>query len=240
MGPSKASRGTLLLVEDDVALAASLREALEMDGYRVWHAGSGQEAREYMEQIRPDLIILDLILPDVDGLILCTTLKAMSDAPIVVCSGTGRRRDVILALKLGADDFLAKPFGLEDLEARIEAILRRSIPIRGSPPPERRDVRSGDLVVDMARRKAMLGGDVLPLTPTEFRLLSALASHPEAIVTREDLARLVWGYADASNGRTIDVHIRRLRVKLGSARVPPPTIVSVRGHGYKLERPTEA
>ena len=227
---------TIMLVEDDHAVAQTLIDALESSGYRVWLAETGADAKTLLEQTRPDLIILDLMLPDVDGLVLCSGLKAIADVPIVICSATPQRRDAILGLKLGADDFIAKPFDIYELEARVEAVLRRTTQTRvadQSPsPPDH--IRVGELVIDRSRRRVTLGGEPIQLTPTEYRLVSALASRPDEILSRDDLATLVWGYQDASSGRTIDVHIRRLRVKLGSGPVPAPAIVAVRGFGYKM------
>jgi two-component system response regulator MtrA len=163
-------------------------------------------------------------------------LKAIADVPIVICSATPQKRDAILGLKLGADDFIAKPFDIYELEARVEAVLRRTTQTRvaeTSPsPPDH--IRVGDLIIDRSRRRVTLGGEPIQLTPTEYRLVSALASRPDEILSRDDLATLVWGYQDASSGRTIDVHIRRLRVKLSQGPVPAPAIVAVRGFGYKM------
>jgi DNA-binding response OmpR family regulator len=230
-----------LLVEDDREVARGLVESLEYADYRVWHAVDGREAREQFDRARPDLIIVDLMLPDVDGLVLCSLLKSHADVPIIVCSGTSRRSDPVLALKLGADDFVRKPYDLEDLLARIEAVLRRASSYAAhrytagrTPPPRYGEVRVGQLTVEASRRRATLGGEPLALTPTEFRLLAVLAAHAEEILSREQLAREVWGYADASNGRTIDVHVRRLRIKLSHGRVPGPSIVAVRSMGYRL------
>jgi DNA-binding response OmpR family regulator len=183
------------------------------------------------------------MLPDVDGLVLCTMLKAQAPVPIIVCSATSRRRDAILSLKLGADDFVAKPFNVDVLLARIEAILRRTLlggrpaaPPAAPPPRTREEVRVGSLVIDTTRRRVVVGTASVALTPTEYRLLAALAAHPDVILSRDELARQVWGYADVGHGRAIDVHVRRLRVKLAhaGARTPGPSIVSVRGFGYKL------
>ncbi len=223
------------MVEDDPAAATAIGAVLEASGYRVWRAQSGAEARRMVDQVRPALIVLDVMLPDVDGLVLCSTLKLLTDAPILVCSGTIRKRDAILALKLGADDFIAKPFDVDDLEARVGVLLRR--PGRGNHAPaeqEQGEMKIGRLAIDRSRRRVTLGGAALQLTPTEYRLLSTLASRPDEILSREELAQRVWGYQDASSGRTIDVHIRRLRVKLAGGPVPAPAIVSVRGFGYKL------
>jgi two-component system response regulator MtrA len=226
-----------MLVEDDHAVAQTLTDALESSGYRIWLAETGADAKTLLEQTRPDLIILDLMLPDVDGLVLCSGLKAIADVPIVICSATPQKRDAILGLKLGADDFIAKPFDIYELEARVEAVLRRTSQTRvtseASPsPPDH--IRVGELIIDRSRRRVTLGGEPIQLTPTEYRLVSALASRPDEILSRDDLATLVWGYQDASSGRTIDVHIRRLRVKLSQGPVPAPAIVAVRGFGYKM------
>jgi two-component system response regulator MtrA len=234
--PKGQGATTIMLVEDDHAVAQTLTDALESSGYRIWLAETGADARTLLDQTRPDLVILDLMLPDVDGLVLCSGLKAVADIPIIICSATPQRRDAILGLKLGADDFIAKPFDIYELEARVEAVLRRTTQTRApeaSPsPPDH--IRVGELIIDRSRRRVTLGGEPIQLTPTEYRLVSALASRPDEILSRDDLATLVWGYQDASSGRTIDVHIRRLRVKLGQGPVPAPAIVAVRGFGYKM------
>ena len=241
---STTSATTIMLVEDDAAIAQTLTDALEASSYRVWHAENGADARALLEQRRPDLIILDLMLPDVDGLVLCSGLKTIADVPIIICSATPQKRDAILGLKLGADDFVAKPFDIYELEARVEAVLRRTSQSRHAEPAAAAadHIRIGDLVIDRSRRRVTLGGEPIQLTPTEYRLVSALASRPDEILSRDELAQLVWGYQDASSGRTIDVHIRRLRVKLGQGPVPAPAIVAVRGFGYKisLEEPASS
>src|SRR6478752_7397876 len=226
-----------MLVEDDHAVAQTLTDALEASGYRVWLAETGADAKTLLEQTHPDLVILDLMLPDVDGLVLCSGLKGSADVPIIICSATPQRRDAILGLKLGADDFVAKPFDIYELEARVEAVLRRTTHQRTVEPsaaaaPDH--IHVGELIIDRSRRRVTLGGEPIQLTPTEYRLVSALASRPDEILSRDDLATLVWGYQDASSGRTIDVHIRRLRVKLTQGPVPAPAIVAVRGFGYKM------
>jgi two-component system response regulator MtrA len=235
MSLPQASRATILVVEDDAAIARALIEALDMAGYRVWHAIDGADARSQLERARPDMILLDLILPDIDGLVLCYTLKAAANVPIVICSATNRKRDPILALKLGADDFVHKPFELDDLLARVEAVLRRAPPTSTTVrPPQAPEMRVGDLLVEPARHRVQLGNELLSLTPTEFRLITVMASRPDQVLSRDELAQDVWGYSDVNHGRTIDVHVRRLRLKLQRASMPAPAIVSVRGSGYKL------
>jgi DNA-binding response OmpR family regulator len=238
MAGLRPARASVLVVEDDPDIAHLLVDALELADYRVWHAADGHEARACIESARPDLVLLDLVLPDMDGLVLCSLLKSMAEVPIIICSASSRRSDPVLSLKLGADDFVRKPFEIEDLLARVEAVLRRAPPrpatTAAPPAPRQAQLRVGELVVEPGRRRATLAGEVVPLTPTEFRLLTALVGHPESVLTRDRLAREVWGYADATNGRTIDVHVRRLRVKLSHGRVLGPSIVSVRGMGYRI------
>ena len=227
---------TIALVEDDPAVARTMADALDSSGYRVWHAANGSQARALLSRSKPDLIILDLMLPDVDGLVLCCGLKRIAPTPIVICSATPHKRETILGLKLGADDFIAKPFDINELEARIEAVLRRSRPKAASESPQAGRIdhlQVGALQIDRAKKRAVVGAESLALTPTEYRLLSTLADRVDQVVTRQDLAQKVWGYEDASSGRTIDVHIRRLRAKLGTT-ARPPVVTAVRGLGYKL------
>jgi DNA-binding response OmpR family regulator len=231
-----------MLVEDDASVAQTIAEALALDGYQVRRAATAAEARVLLDEAVPDLIILDLMLPDTDGLVLCSTLKARADVPIIICSASSERRDRILGLKLGADDFIAKPFDLDELQARVEAVLRRSTHSRPAAGPaastEVDQYQIGDLTVDRHRRRVTLGGQELQLTPTEYRLLGALVTHADEVLSREELAQAVWGYQDASIGRAIDAHVRRLRVKLNAGPAPAPPIVSVRGFGYKIANET--
>lgn len=240
MNEPKGSTATIMLVEDDGVVARTLTDVLEASNYRVWHVENGGDAKTMLEHSAPDLIVLDLMLPDVDGLVLCSTLKQLADVPIIICSATTQKRDAVLGLKLGADDFIPKPFDIYEFEARVEAVLRRSnqAPPRPSEPaPTSDQIQLGPLVIDRSRRRVTLGEQALQLTPTEYRLLSALGSRPDQIFSREELAQLVWGYQDVSSGRTIDVHIRRLRVKLNQGPVLSPPIISVRGFGYKIASP---
>jgi DNA-binding response OmpR family regulator len=222
-------------VEDDAASALMLADLLESSGYHVREAATGAAARALAEQLRPDLIILELVLPDEDGLVLCSVLKSAANAPILVCSATQRRRDAFLSLKLGADDFIAKPFDAYDLLARVEVLLRRAAQHHAAEvAAPRGPIRVGDLVIDHALHQVTLAGATLQLTPTEYRLLTVLASRPDQVVPRDALAKLVWGDPDTGTSRTIDVHIGRLRVKLAQAGRRAPQIVSVRGFGYKV------
>ena len=255
---ANATIATVLLIEDDPEIALTLRDVLEARGYRVERAATGQEGEAMVESVHPDLVILDLMLPDADGLVLCANVKAKADVPIIICSATARKRDSVLGLKLGADDFVAKPFEPAELEARIEAVLRRAAQSRaagnGAAPAagaadahglapaaagnlER--IRIGGLEIDNSRRSVTLGGAPVPVTPTEYRLLRALASRPEQVLSREELAEQVWGYQDSGISRAMDVHMRRLRTKLAEGPVAAPPIVSVRGFGFKITEEQE-
>jgi DNA-binding response OmpR family regulator len=222
-----------MLVEDDVATEQTIARALETSGYRVFVAGTGAEARALLNEVQPDLIIMDLMLPDTDGLVLTTAFKAQSNAAILICSARQQQVDRVLGLKLGAADFVGKPFDLDELEARIEAILRRAARSREASSTSD-ELIVGELLIAPARAAVRIGDRPLQLTPTEYRLLVALAVKPESLLTREALGQTVWGYQDIGSGHLIDVHIGRLRVKLKGASTNGPTIVTVRGRGYRL------
>ncbi|MCA1646427.1 MAG: response regulator transcription factor [Chloroflexi bacterium] len=226
--------GTILLVEDDPDTARSLTRALESSGYRVTAVDTGNEARSIIEHMHPDLILLDLMLPDTDGLVLTTALKQLTNSPIIICSARQQQVDRVLGLKLGADDFVAKPFDLDELEARIEAVLRRASRVRETPPISPDQIRVDELLIAQSRGTVTLAGQIIHLTPTEYRLLVALASRPDEVLSREALGQLVWGYQDVGTGHLIDVHIGRLRLKLRRASRSGPVIATVRGKGYRI------
>lgn len=229
---------TILLVEDDPDTARSLTKALESSGYRVTAVDTGAEARSIIEHVRPDLILLDLMLPDTDGLVLTTALKNLTNSPIIICSARQEQVDRVLGLKLGADDFVAKPFDLDELEARIEAVLRRASRIREVPSTPPDQIRVDELLISQSRGTVTIGGQTVHLTPTEYRLLVALASRPDEVLSRETLGQLVWGYQDLGTGHLIDVHIGRLRLKLRRTSKSAPLIVTVRGKGYTIASET--
>ncbi len=238
---SEAFIRNILLVEDDPAMAAMLTDALQTKRYCVSHAKSAAEAEALLDQVQPDLIILDLMLPDESGLVACAQFKSCSTTPIIICSATKRREDPVLGFKLGADDFVAKPFSVDELEARIEVALRRAGPggAAASQPPNRTQ-RVGELVIDPAHCRVTLAGERLSLTPTEYRLLSALASRGNAVVPRHELAEQVWGYSDQGVIHSLDVHIRRLRAKLKVGAGLAPRLAILRGFGYQLVDDSEA
>jgi DNA-binding response OmpR family regulator len=255
----QTSRQTILLVDDDAAVSTLVAEILEGEGYSVETVSTGAEAEAAIERLRPDLVILDIMLPDADGLMLCARLLAQWPAPIIMLSGSRRESDRILSLRLGADDFIAKPFDTFELVARVQAVLRRSPREVGVPPssplapaawtvrPQPLSTQStrvggqpespielGALTIDPRRRTVTVGEQPVHLTPTENRLLTALASEPERVFSRDELASVLWGYDSLGESRAVDVHIRRLRAKLEPFGSEAPPIVTVRGFGYKL------
>jgi DNA-binding response OmpR family regulator len=222
----------ILLVEDDLGLASMLSDALRAWGYTAWHVESAADAEAALDPVHPDLILLDLMLPDSNGLITCAKLKARAGAPVIICSATKRKDDAALGFQLGADDFLRKPFSLDELRARIGLALRRGV----SPPIDQgtQVERVGRLTIDTTRCVATVDDKVLYLTPTEYRLLAALASRANQVFSRHELAERIWGCADDGVIRSLDVHMRRLRVKLSAAADTAPNLVTRRGFGYQL------
>jgi DNA-binding response OmpR family regulator len=226
-------RVDVLQVEDDPDFAAYVAGVLGPE-YRVRRVATAAAARQAVQDPVPDLIVLDLILPDSDGLVLCAELRLLTTAPILICSATVRRRDAALGLRLGADAFVAKPFDADEFRARVAALLRRRPDPREAPRGRVDVARVGELVLERGGGCVWLGGTALMVTPVERRILSALMGRPGDVLTRQDLVREVWGDRHLSGERTIDVHVRRLREKLSYSSVSAPPIVSVRGFGYKM------
>jgi DNA-binding response OmpR family regulator len=234
-GPDQqAEPAHILLVEDDPALVHLVRQLLATSGHDVWATASGAEARALLTHRQPDLILLDLMLPDTDGLVLTPLFKSLSAAPIIILSARAGQVDRVLGLRLGADDFVAKPFDPEELLVRIAAVLRRGGP--HAPPPARHadHIHVGQLTIARGGGLVTIGGEPLHLTPTEYRLLVILADHADQVMSRAMLLQLVWGYQDPSAGHVVDVHLARLRRKLARCTGPAPSIVTAHGLGYKL------
>jgi two-component system, OmpR family, response regulator MtrA len=260
------SRQTILMVDDDPSIAGLIAEILTGEGYVVETVSTGAEAEASVARIQPDLVILDIMLPDADGLMLCQRLLQQWPAPVIMLSGSRRESDRILSLRLGADDFIAKPFDTFELVARVQAVLRRAPREIGIPPTSplapaagwapRREaattaagrrgseadgpIQIGELTIDQRRRTVTVSGKPVHLTPTENRLLTALASEPERVFSRDELASVLWGYDSLGESRAVDVHIRRLRAKLEPFGASAPAIATVRGFGYKLGEPGAA
>jgi len=222
---------TALLVEDDARLAALTRDYLASHGLLVTLASDGRQGLAEALAQRYDVVLLDLMLPGKSGLDICRELRARSDVPIIVLTARGEEADRVLGLELGADDYLAKPFSPRELLARIRAVVRRA---RGQAGPSLEVVRVGPLVVDPAAHRVTRDGKELPLTGYEFALLKALAERAGRVLSREQLMELAKGSAEESFDRSIDVHISRLRHKLGDDPKRPQLLKTVRGLGYLL------
>jgi DNA-binding response OmpR family regulator len=221
-------------------LAEMLRDRLTSKGHTVWHAASGTEADAIGDEIQPDLVIVDLGLPDVSGLVLCANLRERWPIPIIICTASQRPEDAVLGFKLGADDFVRKPFSTDELEARIQAALRRPSLRTVPQPTDESEQIIGPLSIDRARCRITVGGEPIHLTPTEFRLLCALADPPNHVHLSKDLAQQIWGGHDPGIGRSLQVHIRRMRARLNAGPVRPPALVAARGFGYRLVWEQEA
>ncbi len=224
---------TILLVDDEDAVQKLLAYPLEREGYRVLRAKDGEEALERFASERVDLVVLDLMLPKLDGLEVCRRLRAQSTVPIIMLTARDDELDKVVGLELGADDYITKPFSIREFRSRVRAVLRRA----GTP----RDSDQGgevivvdDLRIDLARRTVEIRGDGRQLTYVEFELLWTLASHPGRVYSRRMLLEELWGGADYREPRTIDVHIRHLREKLEHDPREPEYIFTVRGAGYRF------
>ena len=221
----------ILTVEDDERIRTAVKLALEDEGWTVDEAGSGEEAIELFARATPDVVLIDIMLPGMDGFELCRSLRRTSDVPIVMVTARNDTHDVVAGLEAGADDYLTKPFAPKELSARIRALLRR---IRPSSPGHQKLV-FGDLELIPEEGKVLRNGDEVHLTKTEFRLLCELPENPGKVFSREALLDKVWGYDYFGDGRLVDVHVRRLRTKVESDPAVERHVVTVRGLGYRLQ-----
>lgn len=229
----------VLLVEDDVHLSEILRMHLQSDGYAVEHAHDGHQGSAMVERGGWDAIVLDLMLPGVDGLEICRRARARARyTPIIVTSARGGEVHRILGLEMGADDYLAKPFSVLELLARLRALLRRVQAIADGLRHETRAIESGGLLVDRVARLARIDGCALDLTPREFDLLHMFVEHPERVFSRIELLNRVWGLQHDGYEHTVNTHINRLRGKIEADPRNPKRIVTVWGSGYKYAVPT--
>jgi len=222
---------TVLVVDDEPIVREVVVSYLRREGFRTLEAGDGNEARRLLEQADPGLVVLDLMLPGVDGLELCRWIRSRSDVPVIMLTARGEETDRIIGLELGADDYVTKPFSPRELAARVRAVLRRA-----DGDGERRDRRLsfGDVTIEASTREATKGPDALTLTAKEFDLLWFLASHPRRVFSREQLMDRVWGHAPAVDTGTVTVHVRRLRAKIESDPSRPAHLQTVWGVGYRL------
>jgi two-component system alkaline phosphatase synthesis response regulator PhoP len=219
---------SILVVEDESSIASFVALYLKNAGYAVRTAATGHDALARIAEDGPALIVLDLMLPDIDGIEVCRRIRKTSDVPILMLTARDEDVDKIIGLEVGADDYLTKPFNPRELVARVKSILRRSTPERRQL--ESVTIRHGDLVVDAGRREVRVLDEEVQLAPKEFDLLWELLDHRGLVLTRDQLLERVWGYTFAGDTRTVDVHVRQLRRKLGDAS----PIVTVWGVGYKV------
>lgn len=228
------SAPTILVVEDEPSIAEVVGLYLQRAGYKVQTAADGKIATTMLEKGIPDLVILDLMLPEIDGLSLTRWLRDRSDVPIIMLTARREEIDRIAGLEMGADDYVVKPFSPQELVSRVRAVMRR-LKREQAPAESERPLMFGDLVIDAPSRTVTLSGNDVPLTAKEFDLLYLLAQHPKQVYTREQLLERIWGGAEYIDPGTVTVHIRRVREKIESEPSNPARLVTVWGVGYKFE-----
>jgi len=221
----------ILTVEDDERIRTAVRMALEDEGWTVEEAETGEAALEAFKRNPSDVVLIDIMLPGVDGFEVCRSMRKTSDVPIVMVTARADTHDVVAGLEAGADDYLTKPFAPKELSARIRALMRRA----RKPDATTTTMRFGDLEIIPDAGVVRRSGTELHLTKTEFRLLCELASSPGRVFSREVLLERVWGYGYFGDGRLVDVHVRRLRTKIEADPANPRHVATVRGLGYKLQ-----
>jgi two-component system response regulator RegX3 len=224
---------TILVVEDEPTLRETLAEALEAEGFRVVQASDGRAALERFRADEPDLVLLDLMLPELSGLEVTRQVRAESTVPILMLTARDAEVDKVVGLELGADDYVTKPFSLRELSARIRAVLRRG---ESSGPPLPPLVDLGSVQVDLAGHRVLRDGSDVPMKPKVFDLLAFLLRHPGQVVSRDQLLEQVWGYDYPGETRTVDVHVHWLRTAIEPEPANPTLIQTVRGIGYVLRR----
>ena len=225
----------ILIVEDDQNLLATLKYNLLKESYDVITAVDGTQAVETARSNKPELIILDVMLPKLSGFEVCRILRKETTVPILMLTAKTEEVDKIVGLEIGADDYMTKPFSMRELMARVRAMLRRADTSKLKPASEQKYLRVGDLEIDIGRHQASYIGAPLDLTPKEYDLLVFLTRNKGLVFSREQLLDKVWGYDYAGDTRTVDVHIRWLRQKIESDPAHPRNLLTVRGAGYKLE-----
>jgi phosphate regulon transcriptional regulator PhoB len=229
------SKENILVVDDEKDIVELLQYNLEKEGYKISAVFSGEQCLENIKTELPDLMLLDLMLPEIDGLDVCKILKSnsrTSNIPIIMLTAKGEETDIVLGLELGADDYVTKPFKIRELLARVKAVLRRAKNNISPPLKEKEIIKFKNLVIDLNKYQVTLKDKLLSLTSTEFKLLKFLASHPGKVFTREQLLNQVWAEDSFIVDRAVDVHIRRLRQKLLTAS---DYIITIRGVGYRFK-----
>jgi DNA-binding response OmpR family regulator len=226
---------TILVVDDETTHRETLVDALELEGYRAVPAADGREALQKFRSEHPDLVLLDLMLPELSGVEVCRILRAESSVPIIMLTARDGEVDKVVGLELGADDYVTKPFSLRELTARIRAIFRRAEQAASTQAPPVVDL--GRVQVDLAGHRVLRDGEALPIKPKAFELLAFLVRHPGQVFSRDQLLEHVWGYDYAGETRTVDVHVHWLRSELEEDPAAPQYLHTVRGVGYVFRRP---
>ena len=224
---------TILIVDDEDAVQKLLTYPLEREGFRVLQARDGEEALKRFRGDQVDLVVLDLMLPKLDGLEVCKRLRAASTVPIIMLTARDDELDKVLGLELGADDYITKPFSIREFRSRVRALLRRAAAPR-TPFPDEEVISANGLVIDVGKRTVRVGDQPVQLTYVEFEILRTMAAHPGRVYTRQMLLESLWGGSDYREPRTIDVHVRHLREKLEQDPKEPEFILTVRGVGYRF------
>ncbi|MEI7971151.1 MAG: response regulator transcription factor [Actinomycetota bacterium] len=225
---------TLLFIEDDEAIRTALRLVLEDEGYEVAEAGNGETGIKMFAELDPDLVLLDLRLPDISGFEVCRAIRRTSITPVIMVTAQTDTNDLVNGFDAGADDYVTKPVVPKELSARIRAALRRTQTIETSPANAKSLRKIGDIEIDREMSVVRKNGNEIALTKTEFRLLVEFADHPGMVLSRDQLLERVWGYEYLGDSRLVDAHVRRLRVKVETQPEEPTMIVTVRGMGYRL------
>ena len=225
---------TILVVDDEEAIAEAVRKRLESEGFRVVVAGDGPEAIRLHAEHHPDLVVLDLMLPGMDGLEVCKAIQRDRWTPVLMLTARTEEADKVAGFAVGADDYLTKPFSLRELTVRVKAILRRMERIGGNAEPES-SIELDGLTLDPSRRRVTVDGEEIGLTPLEFEILHALAREPGVVLSRDQLMDRVWGYRDYAGGRVVDSHVARIRRKLREDGNDPRFIRTVHGVGYAFK-----
>ena len=229
-----AAEATILLVDDEESIQKLLTFPLEREGYRVVPARDGEEALRRFSETPVDLVVLDVMLPRMDGLEVCRRLRTSSAVPIIMLTARDDEVDKVLGLELGADDYITKPFSIREFRSRIRAMLRRATLLSERRPFGEEAIAADGLLIDPAKRTVHVDGEAVQLTYVEFEVLRTLATHPGRVYSRQALLEAVWGGSAYREPRTIDVHIRHLREKLESDPAEPSFILTVRGAGYRF------
>ncbi len=235
-GAGSPASTSVLVVEDEPAIATAVARRLSAEGWQVETVGDGLQAVDAAARLSPDVVVLDVMLPGIDGLEVCRRIQADRPVPVLMLTARDDETDMLIGLGVGADDYMTKPFSMRELVARVKALLRRqqraalAAELAAGAPEAEPPVAVGDVVIDRAQRRVHRAGEEVHLTPTEFDLLLALAASPRTVLTRERLLAEVWDWVDASGTRTVDSHVKALRRKLGA-----DLIRTVHGVGYALE-----